>query len=98
MSLSEEKNLGRRNEFFRKLEDLMGEFPELTQPTEEVMEHLEEMHSEYDIEAPMLITGITLVFTCRNAYDWENVFYVTPYGQSHFHTLGMLINVADLAK
>jgi hypothetical protein len=97
MALNEKKHSHLRDQFFRELEALINNYPELTQASEDFLNHFEEEHpNEFNAEAPSIITAIVLAVTVRNSEDWENLFYITPYGQSHFHTLGMLTNVVQL--
>lgn len=87
--LANEEHKEKRDAFFGELEMLISRYPEMTQRPR--CNHPDcETCGDYDDNASKMVTGIVLVITTRNTQDIEEIIWEKPYGQSAFHTIGML--------
>lgn len=93
MTINARENRVRRDEFFEKLTALISEFPEIT-TSDEVCEDCQS--DGFDPNAPAVLTNIVIGVTIRNIDDYEQLFWTTPYGQSHFTTKGVVSEIASM--
>jgi len=93
MTLNTIENRARRDEFFDRLNNLISEFPELTSVDED-----DEFSCNcgFDRDSPRMVTGIVLAVIIRNLDDFEQIFWTTPYGQSHFLTKGIINAIGEM--
>ncbi len=93
MTINTTENKARRDEFFEKLTTLISEFPELT-TADDVCDDC--LCNGFDPDAPVIVTNIVIGVTIRNIDNYEQLFWTTPYGQSHFATKGIISAVAEM--
>lgn len=88
----------RRNEFFDRLQTLIGEYPELTStlvrmhqqdPADSYWDQLGDTPG-YNPSSPVMITGIALLIATTNTEGWEEMVLTEPHGQSIYMTHGMI--------
>ena len=92
MTINTRENREKRDAFFEKLNALISEFPELT----EADVHHEDCDCGFNPDSPIIVTGIIVGVTIRNTDDFEQIFWTTPYGQSHFTTKGVIGTISEM--
>ena len=92
MTINTRENREKRDAFFEKLNALISEFPELT----EADVHHEDCDCGFNPDSPIIVTGIIVGVTIRNTDDFEQIFWTTPYGQSHFLTKGIINAIGEM--
>ena len=90
MGLHDERNRHRREEFHSRLKGLMGEYPEMFEPPDDVLEHMAMEHEDFNLSSPQIITGLVLVYCTQNLERFEQIFWTDPAEQVHWLSLGML--------
>lgn len=91
MGLHDDSNRTKRDEFHRRLKELMGEYPEMFESPEDA-EHCE----HYDPSSPKVITGLVLVYSTQNLDRFEEIFWTDPAEQVHWLGIGLLKSAAAL--
>lgn len=84
----------KKEKFFDRLNDLISEYPEIiSHYQDEDDEH--DHDCDFDPNAPKVVSGIVLLVTTRDLNGYETLFLERPFGQSHFHTSGMVRSASD---
>ena len=91
------KDNDRRAEFFARLEELIGEYPELLGP-QDPDDIVDEVVDGYDPKSPKIRTGIVLVLAYGNLDYWDELVPTSPLAQSHYMTIGMLHQALHLTE
>lgn len=85
------KDPARRAEFWRKMEALIEEYPEIFSSFDDHLAgDMDERGILYNPETPKFVQGLAILCSVRNVDHWESMFVLDPPEQSHYFTFGML--------
>ena len=93
------QSTARRDEFWSAINDVMASFPEVSRIPSVCFtdEDKDNAGNYFDVDAPVMIDGMVLIFSLRNLQGFEQMVISDPTQQSEFVTKGLIASAGEFS-